>query len=57
MNKYKKDSEFLMKGDWSKAFVALNQNDSSRLSTLRRRFFWLNLILPKKKIRNVLTGL
>jgi hypothetical protein len=55
MNRTHQDVELLMNGDWSKAFVALNQNDASRLTKLRRRFVWLNILLPKRTVKNVLT--
>jgi hypothetical protein len=44
----------LMQGDWSKAFVALNNQPKDRLEKAKKRFRWLRLILPKVAAKNLL---
>lgn len=44
----------LMQGDWSKAYVALNNQPKAKLEKAKKRFRWMKLILPKVAAKNLL---
>lgn len=48
--------DVLMQGDWSKAFIALNQRSPAELEKAKRRFRWMSMILPNTKIGESLKG-
>ena len=57
MTKEKENSfDVLLQGNWSKAYITLNQRSPSELSKLLKRFRWLNLFMPKNLLRTFISG-
>jgi hypothetical protein len=57
MPKEKEDSiDVLLQGDWSKAYITLNQRSPAELNKLKKRYRWMNLLVPKNKLREFISG-
>ena len=57
MPKEKEDNiDVLLQGNWSKAYITLNQRSPSELNKLQKRFRWLNLVMPKNLLRGFISG-
>ena len=57
MPKEKEDSiDVILQGNWSKAYITLNQRSPSELNKLQKRFRWLNLLMPKNLLREFISG-
>lgn len=48
--------DLLMQGDWSKAFINLNQRSPAELEKAKKRFRWMSMILPSKKVGEIIKG-
>jgi hypothetical protein len=53
-SKNKDDVVMLMSGDWSAAFRKLRSHSDGEIKTLRNRYVWLKMFLPKTWIINFL---
>jgi hypothetical protein len=55
-NHHDDNIDLIMQGDWSKAFITLNQRSPAELEKAKKRFRWMSLVMPNKKVGEYLKG-